>query len=50
MGFGLGLAGQGVKICVDTVGAGADRGRRLPGRVFSLYDMMFNVTYVAGPC
>ena len=42
----LGLAAQGVKICVDTLIAQrvADDYR---GRVFSLYDTMFNVIFVA---
>ena len=42
----LGLAAQGVKICVDTLVAQrvADDFR---GRVFSLYDTLFNVVFVA---
>jgi hypothetical protein len=42
----LGLAAQGVKICVDTLIAQrvADDYR---GRVFSLYDTLFNVIFVA---
>ena len=47
MGFCLGLAGQGVAICATTV-----LQEELPddyrGRAFSLYDMMFNITFVAG--
>ena len=45
-GFGLGVASQGVKICTDTLVQlhVADRYR---GRVFSLYDMLFNVVFVA---
>jgi hypothetical protein len=45
-GFGLGIASQGVKICTDTLVQRhvADRYR---GRVFSLYDMLFNVVFVA---
>ncbi len=44
--FGLGLAAQGVKICVDTlVQLGVDDEFR--GRVFSLYDVIFNVVFVA---
>jgi MFS family permease len=44
--FVLGLASQGIKICVDTlVQAGVDDAFR--GRVFSLYDVLFNVTFVA---
>jgi MFS family permease len=47
MGFFLGLAGQGVAICATTV-----LQEELPdeyrGRAFSLYDMMFNITFAAG--
>lgn len=44
--FVLGLAGQGVKICVDTlVQLHVDDDFR--GRVFSLYDVMFNAAFVA---
>ncbi len=44
--FGLGLSAQGVKICVDTlVQLGVDDLFR--GRVFSLYDVIFNVVFVA---
>jgi MFS family permease len=44
--YGLGLVSQGVKICVDTVvQAGVDDAYR--GRVFSLYDVGFNVAFVA---
>ncbi|MEJ7628292.1 MAG: MFS transporter [Nocardioidaceae bacterium] len=44
--FGLGLSAQGVKICVDTlVQVGVDDAFR--GRVFSLYDVIFNVVFVA---
>ena len=42
----LGLVSQGVKICVDTeVQAGVADDYR--GRVFSLYDVLFNVAFVA---
>jgi MFS family permease len=42
----LGLVAQGVKICVDTiVQQNIDDGYR--GRVFSLYDVVFNVSFVA---
>jgi MFS family permease len=42
----LGLVAQGVKICVDTlVQQSVDDGFR--GRVFSLYDVVFNVSFVA---
>ncbi|HEU5157575.1 MAG TPA: MFS transporter [Streptosporangiaceae bacterium] len=46
-GFVLGLIAQGVKICVDTIVQQAvlDAYR---GRVFSVYDMLFNVTFVCG--
>jgi MFS family permease len=44
--FVLGTAAQGVKICVDTlVQSGVDDAYR--GRVFSLYDVGFNVVFVA---
>jgi len=44
--FFLGVASQGIKICVDTlVQASVDDAFR--GRVFSLYDVIFNVTFVA---
>ncbi len=44
--FFLGLASQGIKICVDTlVQTGVDDAFR--GRVFSLYDVIFNVAFVA---
>jgi len=46
-GFSLGLAGQAVKVCSDTVIQ-----RRIPdealGRVFSLFDMSVNVALVSG--
>lgn len=45
-GFVLGFVAQGVKICVDTlVQQCVDDDFR--GRVFSLYDTLFNVTFVA---
>lgn len=44
--FFLGLASQGIKICVDTfVQATVDDAYR--GRVFALYDVLFNVSFVA---
>ena len=44
--FFLGISAQGVKICVDTlVQRFVDDGYR--GRVFSLYDVGFNVVFVA---
>ncbi len=43
--FVLGVAAQGVKICVDTmVQSGVDDAYR--GRVFALYDVGFNVVFV----
>ena len=43
--FALGLSAQGVKICVDTlVQTGVDDAFR--GRVFALYDVIFNVVFV----
>jgi MFS family permease len=45
-GFVLGLAAQGVKICVDTtLQLEVDDGYR--GRVFTVYDMVFNAVFVA---
>ncbi len=45
-GFVLGLVGQGVKICVDaTLQETVDDDFR--GRVFSVYDTLFNVAFVA---
>jgi MFS family permease len=44
--FVLGLAAQGVKICVDTV-VQTNVDDRYRGRVFSLYDVIFNVVFVA---
>jgi MFS family permease len=42
----LGVASQGIKICVDTlVQAGIDDAFR--GRVFAVYDVIFNVAFVA---
>lgn len=44
--FFLGLASQGIKICVDTlVQANIDDAFR--GRVFAIYDVIFNVAFVA---
>lgn len=44
--FVLGVSSQGVKICVDTlVQTGVDDAFR--GRVFALYDVVFNVVFVA---
>lgn len=45
-GFALGVVSQGVKICVDTtVQECIDDAYR--GRVFSFYDMLFNVSFVS---
>ncbi len=47
IGFWLNLVGQGVAICSTTIlQEQVDDDYR--GRVFSFYDMMFNVTFVAG--
>lgn len=45
-GFLLGVASQGIKVCVDTIVQETilDEFR---GRVFSAYDMLFNITFVA---
>jgi MFS family permease len=44
--FAIGLTGQGAKICVDAVVQGnVDDGFR--GRVFSLYDVVFNAAFVS---
>ena len=47
IGFGLGIVAQGLAICVTTIlqQQMADDYR---GRVFSVYDMLFNVTFVLG--
>ena len=44
--FGLGVASQGVKICTDTL-VQTNVADEYRGRVFSLYDVMFNVVFVA---
>ena len=48
VGFMLGLSAQCVKICVDTTVQETIDDAYM-GRVFSLYDMIFNVAYVLGP-
>jgi hypothetical protein len=48
MGFVMGLSAQCVKICVDTT-VQREVDDAYMGRVFSLYDMLYNVTYVIGP-
>jgi MFS family permease len=46
LGFVLGVVSQGVKLCVDTtVQETVEDAYR--GRVFSVYDMLFNTTFVA---
>ncbi len=42
----LGLGAQGVKICVDTITA-QQVDDEFRGRVFSIYDMVFNLVFVA---
>jgi MFS family permease len=44
----LGVTAQGVKICVDTI-VQQEVDNEYLGRVFSLYDMLFNTAYVVGP-
>ncbi|MCD0453206.1 MFS transporter [Actinocorallia sp. API 0066] len=48
-GFALGVAAQGIKVCVDTIlqESVEDAFR---GRVFAAYDMFFNATFVAAAC
>ena len=48
LGALLGLSAQGVKICTDTT-VQEEVDDAYLGRVFSLYDMLYNVSYVAGP-
>jgi MFS family permease len=48
LGFALGLSAQCVKICVDTTVQQTVDDQYM-GRVFSLYDMLFNAAYVVGP-
>lgn len=48
LGFGLGLSAQCVKICVDTTVQQTVDDQYM-GRVFAVYDMLYNVAYVAGP-
>ncbi len=47
IGFGLGVAAQGVAICATTI-LQRQMEDDYRGRVFSVYDMLFNVTFVAG--
>ena len=48
LGFALGLSAQCVKICVDTTVQQTVDDAYM-GRVFSLYDMLFNIAFVIGP-
>jgi MFS family permease len=48
VGFVLGLSAQCVKICVDTTVQQTVDDAYM-GRVFSLYDMLYNVAFVIGP-
>lgn len=48
LGAVLGLSAQGVKICTDTT-VQQEVDDAYLGRVFSLYDMLYNVSYVLGP-
>jgi MFS family permease len=48
MGFIMGLSAQCVKICVDTT-VQQHVADEYMGRVFSIYDMLYNVTAVIGP-
>jgi MFS family permease len=47
IGFVLNLVGQGVAICATTI-LQEEVGDDYRGRVFSFYDMTFNITFVAG--
>lgn len=48
LGFVMGLSAQCVKICVDTT-VQQEVDDAYMGRVFSIYDMLYNVAYVIGP-
>jgi hypothetical protein len=48
LGLVMGLSAQSVKICVDTTVQQVVDDAYM-GRVFSLYDMLYNVAYVIGP-
>jgi MFS family permease len=48
LGFVMGLSAQCVKICVDTT-VQQEVDDAYMGRVFSVYDMLYNVAYVIGP-
>ncbi len=47
IGFGLGVVAQGVAICSITI-VQQQMEDSYRGRVFAVYDMLFNVTFVAG--
>lgn len=47
IGFGLGLVAQGIAICAITI-LQRQMEDDFRGRVFSVYDMVFNATFVAG--
>jgi len=48
VGFAMGLSAQCVKICVDTTVQETVDDAYM-GRIFSLYDMLYNAAYVIGP-
>lgn len=48
-GFGLGLGSQALKICVDTL-VQAHVDGNFKGRVFTIYDMIFNACFVLAAC
>lgn len=48
-GFGLGVCSQSLKICVDTL-VQAHVDDDFKGRVFTLYDMIFNACFVIAAC
>jgi MFS family permease len=47
IGFGLGVVAQGVAICATTI-LQRQMEDEFRGRVFAVYDMLFNVTFVVG--
>jgi len=48
LGFAMGMSAQCVKICVDTTVQQVVDDAYM-GRVFSIYDMLYNVAWVVGP-
>ena len=48
LGFGMGLSAQCVKICVDTT-VQQEVDDAYLGRVFSIYDILYNAAWVVGP-